>query len=97
MWQPFGKVSGVSAFTLVSRSSGISPRFFISAARAARSNSEILRSVPTTPNWPVLYSMSASAVSSTLAAMVLPLATSASMVLIMAWLTVIAEREPTEA
>ena len=44
------------------------------------------RSVPTTPNWPSLYSMSASAVSSTCAAIVLPLASSASMVLIMAWL-----------
>ena len=97
MWQPLGKVSGVSALVLVSRSSGISPRFFISLARPARSNSEMPRSVPTTLKRPPRYSMSASAASSTVAAIALPLATSASTVLIMAWLTVMAERDPTDA
>jgi hypothetical protein len=41
--------------------------------------------------------MSDSAASSTAAAIALPLASIASTVLIKAWLTVIAEREPTEA
>src|ERR1043166_1195438 len=82
MWQPLGKVRGVSALVLVSRSSAISPRFFISLARAARSNSEMARSVQTTLKRPSRYSMSASAASNTVAAIVLPFASIASTVLI---------------
>src|SRR5499427_2824918 len=73
MWQPLGKVSGVSALVLVSRSSAISLRFFISLARSARSNSEMARSVPTTLKRPSRYSISDSAASSTVAAIALPL------------------------
>src|SRR5215472_9731456 len=90
MWQPLGKVSGVSALVLVSRSSAISLRFFISLARSARSNSEMARSVPTTLKRPSRYSISDSAASSTVAAIALPFASIASTVLIIAWLTVMA-------
>ena len=53
-WQPLGNVCGVSVVALVSRSSAISPRAFISLARVARSNSEMRRSVPTTSKRPSL-------------------------------------------
>ena len=97
MWQPLGKVSGVSVTTLVSRSSAISPFFFISLARAATSNSDMRRSVPTTLKAPFLYSMSPSPASSAAAATFLPLASIASSVFTMAWPAVMAVREPTEA
>ncbi len=66
-------------------------------ARCAVSNSEILRSVPTTSKFPLRYWMSASDASSRAEAIFLPFASMTSAVCTIALPAHMAEREPTDA